>query len=1722
MIHPDSLGTTVPQTAMPAPSLKLAGWIAAALLTLLHATGVSQVPTHTPYLFFDKGTGDHVVVGNHDVHKPSAGSYTWEFWTRLDGQATGWNLPIEFVGGDRYYVGFDAGIGWNFVVTSDGVRTDSRNDSYLPYVTGRWLFVQAVLDRENQQQTLRIYDPLEESWRQAQVTPATGSTVPTGTLYIPSPPSIWGFRGALQQMRFWSKARSAADAENDMHLQLQGDEENLAAYWPMDEAEGDTVFDRTQNQNHGTIMGNPRWAGWEGMFEPLQAPIALDFGQGAGQDDGERLLRNFPEKFSLTQDSLRYAPTRPDAFSSTALVVAENYLGRQNFVVETEVVLNRFGGPGGTRAGVAVLGGPHSAENPFDSAEDRSFYGLAWVPASDEETSLLEIREGFGGKILASAEWHGTSPVGGADVPAGPEGEGVIFFEDFEELAAAQAAWSHGGGTDIWEIGIPAGGPGTAHSGQNVAATGLGETDKYPANTDAWLRSPAIDLTGAEGFIGLSFWEYVDVDPEMDQEGYFHFTTVSVLDAGDLTLIAELATAAGHTDDWRVRRLQLPEEALGRQVVLEFRLQSDSFLGNVFDGWFIDDVALAGLAPIKSHLRVEGEYRPTGALDLTLTMTAEDGFSQTLVATDPDPLTAGNLFGIGGQLDGEAWEFHFLNFTLDLGVRALPLTTAPANFAFGSAEGGTGGESFFFNAPDDWNVSENSLRIARSAEGTYNSLAVTQVGNFAAGESFFIRSRITLADFQTLDAGQRVGLVLFGEEDPQVFDPANDTTFYSFQFIPHSASGARIALREGMDGPIVDEVSFDGIANPPIVPSANDPQAAIGVTYTFEFHGSYNAAGELEFVGTLTDGAGGKAILSGVMANPPTGNHFGFGARHSGTDSPVWDVHQYDWLDFQPNEMPFEFSFGQQAGRDSDESFFKTGERPMDWSLLDTSLRLSRPFRSGVGFEASGAITSVSNHSFGEDFAIRSTMAPTLADARPVFLRFNRGSDIIEVGNSNALKPGSDSYSWEFWTRVPANATGWNLPIEFTGGDRYYIGHDSNNGWNFVVTSNGSRTDTNGDRWLPLIRERWVFVQAVLDRENSQQILRLYDPAEEMWHEAQTVPASGQTNPSNSLYFSSPTSSFWYKGDLHEIRFWRQARTQADAENTMHQSLQGNEPQLEGYWPMNEGQGTTVLDQTTNGNHGKFASGAAPEWRELESYGPPAEVGLAELGAFTRFDGENDYMSVPADDSLKPLEGSYSWEFWTRVDDEATGWNLAFEYPGGDRYYAGFNPAGGWNFVLTSDGTRVDTTADQWVGQITGRWVFVQAVLDRQAQTQTLRVYDPLNDIWEQAQVTPAPGATMPTGANLFLPSTAFRYQGDLQEMRFWSRARSQADAENDMFAPLNGDESGLAAYWRMNELGATVADLSPNGNHATVHGDPERLAFEPIENMFGLGLVALGQGVQQGSVVTVFDSAFSFQWLPAVNKEGGELVIGRPSAELGTPMVPLARVDLGSVANSPKFETGARYTFELGGFYRNDGSLSLIGRLSDEMGREAEIAHHIPDPAAFNPGDWFGLAGRLPEGATQLGWEGFQMGTPEQLGIAPPELGSTYEDWLSRHFTQAERDNPQISGPTANPVGDGIVNILKYALGLDPRTPASGRDLPQVEIDGGTLRLTYPELHEPRDINYLPQMSVDLSGWNGDGVIQVGRELHPDLTGFDLVTVEATPPAETDRGFLRIMISER
>jgi len=63
------------------------------------------------------------------------------------------------------------------------------------------------------------------------------------------------WEGTIKDVWLWQTARTEEELKSDMQRTPAGDEENLVGYWPLDEDTGETARDKSDNENHGTIVG---------------------------------------------------------------------------------------------------------------------------------------------------------------------------------------------------------------------------------------------------------------------------------------------------------------------------------------------------------------------------------------------------------------------------------------------------------------------------------------------------------------------------------------------------------------------------------------------------------------------------------------------------------------------------------------------------------------------------------------------------------------------------------------------------------------------------------------------------------------------------------------------------------------------------------------------------------------------------------------------------------------------------------------------------------------------------------------------------------------------------------------------------------------------------------------------------------------------------------------------------------------------------------------------------------------------------------------------------------------------------------------------------------------------------------------------------------------------------------------------------------------------------
>ncbi len=135
--------------------------------------------------------------------------------------------------------------------------------------------------------------------------------------------------------------------------------------------------------------------------------------------------------------------------------------------------------------------------------------------------------------------------------------------------------------------------------------------------------------------------------------------------------------------------------------------------------------------------------------------------------------------------------------------------------------------------------------------------------------------------------------------------------------------------------------------------------------------------------------------------------------------------------------------------------------------------------------------------------------------------------------------------------------------------------------------------------------------------------------------------------------------------------------------------------------------------------------------------------------------------------------------------------------------------------------------------------------------------------------------------------------------------------------------------------------------------------------------------------------------------------------------------------------------------------------------------------------------------------------------------IDGQWEAWREQNFTAAQLTNSAISGDTATPAQDGVPNLLKYALGLSPLTPAAPSSLPVLSTlaSGGTnyLTLSFTQLQSLADITYTVQVSDDLKTWNSGATYAIrvdnGATNHA-------VYQDLTPMGGAPRHFMRLMIT--
>jgi hypothetical protein len=161
------------------------------------------------------------------------------------------------------------------------------------------------------------------------------------------------------------------------------------------------------------------------------------------------------------------------------------------------------------------------------------------------------------------------------------------------------------------------------------------------------------------------------------------------------------------------------------------------------------------------------------------------------------------------------------------------------------------------------------------------------------------------------------------------------------------------------------------------------------------------------------------------------------------------------------------------------------------------------------------------------------------------------------------------------------------------------------------------------------------------------------------------------------------------------------------------------------------------------------------------------------------------------------------------------------------------------------------------------------------------------------------------------------------------------------------------------------------------------------------------------------------------------------------------------------------------------------------------------PDPA--DPANW--TASAVPGGLPG--------------GVAPQQ---SYAAWRALYWDTASATNDSISGPRADPDGDGVCNFLEYTFGLDPHH-VSEQPQPRAAIESvnGDLHLTLSFRMAPgaQDSHLTWEISSELRNWSTPPNVFELLSTEPCLDGTATVKyVDTTPLASSASRFVRLRLA--
>jgi hypothetical protein len=170
---------------------------------------------------------------------------------------------------------------------------------------------------------------------------------------------------------------------------------------------------------------------------------------------------------------------------------------------------------------------------------------------------------------------------------------------------------------------------------------------------------------------------------------------------------------------------------------------------------------------------------------------------------------------------------------------------------------------------------------------------------------------------------------------------------------------------------------------------------------------------------------------------------------------------------------------------------------------------------------------------------------------------------------------------------------------------------------------------------------------------------------------------------------------------------------------------------------------------------------------------------------------------------------------------------------------------------------------------------------------------------------------------------------------------------------------------------------------------------------------------------------------------------------------------------------------------------------------------------SAIIPGQIFNLT----VGAQDNGYDGLFPFKDTSVAVTITVSGTPFQSWRGQHFGSKLGDN-QITGDFMDPDKDSVVNLIEYALNLDPNKNDIVNHLPTVSNDNSSLKFTYRKNLNATDLTLNIQQASDLNDsdpWSAATVLN--EETLSDDGTTRLIRATLLNPDPAPKRFIRLHI---